>query len=192
MSESFTSFDLPLKSDGTLFERYVNTSGGFRRSSSLRLRRMLIWRLGMGKLLERMSLPVSDQAWLISLSDLDSLAGAIAYRHCLPTPSPSAELDDITTFHEAPARARLYLATASADRLDMFGSLNRDLVRSVSPVPPLLPYWLEKGSAVFGIRHVDGQFEYGSGGEDVWIDRGGMGDVDVGTVRDGLQGFEDA
>ncbi len=68
------------------------------------------------------------------MSDLDSLAGAIAYRHCLPTPSPSAELDDITTFHEAPARARLYLATASADRLDMFGSLNRDLVRSVFPL----------------------------------------------------------
>ena len=29
MSESYTSFDLPLKSDRALLERYVNTSGGF-------------------------------------------------------------------------------------------------------------------------------------------------------------------
>lgn len=29
MSESFTSFDLPLASDAALFDRYVNTSGGF-------------------------------------------------------------------------------------------------------------------------------------------------------------------
>jgi acyl-coenzyme A thioesterase 9 len=32
MSESYTSFDLPLASDRGLLERYVNTSGGFRRS----------------------------------------------------------------------------------------------------------------------------------------------------------------
>lgn len=30
MSESYTSFDLPLASDETLYDRYVNTSGGFR------------------------------------------------------------------------------------------------------------------------------------------------------------------
>ena len=30
MSESYTSFDLPLASDPTLYDRYVNTSGGFR------------------------------------------------------------------------------------------------------------------------------------------------------------------
>jgi len=30
MSESYTSFDLPLASDATLYDRYVNTSGGFR------------------------------------------------------------------------------------------------------------------------------------------------------------------
>ena len=32
MSESYTSFDLPLASDATLYDRYVNTSGGFRKS----------------------------------------------------------------------------------------------------------------------------------------------------------------
>ena len=32
MSESYTSFDLPLASDATLYDRYVNTSGGFRES----------------------------------------------------------------------------------------------------------------------------------------------------------------
>ncbi|WWD18067.1 hypothetical protein CI109_102514 [Kwoniella shandongensis] len=95
MSESFTMFDLPLASDPTLYERYVNTSGGFR----------------MGKLLEH----------------LDSLAGAVAYRHCLP----SHEIDSAQAFHEASAKAGLYLATASADRLDMFGRLNRDNVRDL-------------------------------------------------------------
>ncbi|WVO13142.1 hypothetical protein L204_100754 [Cryptococcus depauperatus] len=95
MSESFTSFDLPLASDAVLYDRYVNTSGGFR----------------MGKLLEH----------------LDSLAGAVAYRHCLPPPKTnSAE-----AFHKASAKASLYLATASADRLDMFGRLNRDNVRDL-------------------------------------------------------------
>ncbi|KAK8865753.1 hypothetical protein IAR55_000900 [Kwoniella newhampshirensis] len=95
MSESFTSFDLPLASDKKLYERYVNTSGGFR----------------MGKLLEH----------------LDSLAGAVAYRHCLPAP----ETNSAEAFHEASAKAGLYLATASADRLDMFGRLNRDNVRDL-------------------------------------------------------------
>lgn len=33
MSESYTSFDLPLASDETLYDRYVNTSGGFRQSN---------------------------------------------------------------------------------------------------------------------------------------------------------------
>lgn len=32
MSESYTSFDLPLASDERLYDRYVNTSGGFRES----------------------------------------------------------------------------------------------------------------------------------------------------------------
>jgi hypothetical protein len=32
MSESYTSFDLQLASDATLYDRYVNTSGGFRES----------------------------------------------------------------------------------------------------------------------------------------------------------------
>lgn len=32
MSESFTSFDLPLATNKTLYERYVNASGGFRES----------------------------------------------------------------------------------------------------------------------------------------------------------------
>ncbi|WVQ85620.1 hypothetical protein IAT38_007786 [Cryptococcus sp. DSM 104549] len=95
MSESFTSFDLPMASDPKLFERYVNTSGGFR----------------MGKLLEH----------------LDSLAGAVAYRHCLPAP----ETNSAQAFHEASAKAGLYLATASADRLDMFGRLNKDNIRDL-------------------------------------------------------------
>lgn len=34
MSESYTSFDLPLASDARLYDRYVNTSGGFRESAS--------------------------------------------------------------------------------------------------------------------------------------------------------------
>ncbi|OCF38559.1 thioesterase [Kwoniella heveanensis CBS 569] len=99
MSESFTSFDLPLASDPKLYERYVNASGGFR----------------MGKLLEH----------------LDSLAGAVAYRHCLPAPKPSDATDAASAFHEASSRAGLYLATASADRLDMFGRLNRENVRDL-------------------------------------------------------------
>ncbi|ORY21849.1 HotDog domain-containing protein [Naematelia encephala] len=98
MSESYTTFDLPLASDRALLDGYINTSGGFR----------------MGKLLEH----------------LDSLAGAVAYRHCLPSPTiQSAETG--TSFHKASERAGLYLATASADRLDMFGRLNRDNVRDL-------------------------------------------------------------
>ncbi|WRT63950.1 uncharacterized protein IL334_000877 [Kwoniella shivajii] len=99
MSESFTSFDLPLASDAKLYERYVNTSGGFR----------------MGKLLEH----------------LDSLAGAVAYRHCLPTPKSARNSDSAQAFHDVSSRAGLYLATASADRLDMFGRLNRENVRDL-------------------------------------------------------------
>jgi acyl-coenzyme A thioesterase 9 len=34
MSESYTSFELPLASDGELLEKYVNATGGFRESSS--------------------------------------------------------------------------------------------------------------------------------------------------------------
>jgi len=63
--------------------------------------------------------------------DLDSLAGAVAYRHCLPSPKTAAvsPTDSTHAFHEASSRAGLYLATASADRLDMFGRLNRESVR---------------------------------------------------------------
>jgi acyl-coenzyme A thioesterase 9 len=96
MDDSYTSFDLPLKSDPELLERYVNAMGGFR----------------MGKLLEH----------------LDSLAGAVAYRHCLP-PLEATPSDASKAFHSASARAGLFLATASADRLDMLGRLNRDNVR---------------------------------------------------------------
>ncbi|WVR05715.1 hypothetical protein IAU60_002739 [Kwoniella sp. DSM 27419] len=99
MSESYTSFDLPLASDSKLYERYVNTSGGFR----------------MGKLLEH----------------LDSLAGAVAYRHCLPAPTSEAVANSAEAFHQSSSRAGLYLATASADRLDMFGRLNRANVRDL-------------------------------------------------------------
>jgi acyl-coenzyme A thioesterase 9 len=34
MSESYTDFDLPLASDPELYDRYVNSSGGFRESFS--------------------------------------------------------------------------------------------------------------------------------------------------------------
>ncbi|KAL7423786.1 hypothetical protein Q5752_001370 [Cryptotrichosporon argae] len=102
MSESYTSFTLPLASDAKLYERYVNTSGGFR----------------MGKLLEH----------------LDSLAGAVAYRHCLPPPAADADTSKSAAeaFHDASTKAGLYLATASADRLDMFGRLNRENVRDLT------------------------------------------------------------
>jgi acyl-coenzyme A thioesterase 9 len=62
--------------------------------------------------------------------DLDSLAGAVSYRHCLPQideshPNPAA------AFHAASSRAGLYLATASADRLDIFGRMNRENVKDL-------------------------------------------------------------
>jgi acyl-coenzyme A thioesterase 9 len=56
----------------------------------------------------------------------------VAYRHCLPTPAKlliSTPATQTQAFHEASSRAGLYLATASADRLDMFGRLNRENVR---------------------------------------------------------------
>lgn len=64
------------------------------------------------------------------MSDLDSLAGAVSYRHCLPQidethPNPAV------AFHDASARAGLYLATASADRLDIFGRMNRENVKDL-------------------------------------------------------------
>ncbi|WVQ97115.1 hypothetical protein IAU59_004225 [Kwoniella sp. CBS 9459] len=65
------------------------------------------------------------------LEHLDSLAGAVAYRHCLPPPKASDATDTASAFHEASSRAGLYLATASADRLDMFGRLNRENVRDL-------------------------------------------------------------
>ena len=61
--------------------------------------------------------------------DLDSLAGAVAYRHCLPEIGQSD--NPAQTFHDATARAGLYLATASADRLDMFGRLDRAHIRDL-------------------------------------------------------------
>lgn len=60
-------------------------------------------------------------------TDLDSLAGAVAYRHCLPP--PKSGVSTASAFHNASSKAGLYLATASADRLDMFGRLNKDNVR---------------------------------------------------------------
>jgi hypothetical protein len=52
MSESYTSFDLPLASDEKLYDSYVNTSGGFREYINFSDHRRLIC-IGMGKLLER-------------------------------------------------------------------------------------------------------------------------------------------
>ena len=92
----------------------------------------------MGKLLEREVVLLLVMALL--MIDLDSLAGAVAYRHCLPLPSEiPAAASAAHAFHEASARAGLYLATASADRLDMLGRLTRDNVRSVACVLHSLP-----------------------------------------------------
>lgn len=63
------------------------------------------------------------------LEHLDSLAGAVAYRHCLPP--PKSGVSTASAFHNASSKAGLYLATASADRLDMFGRLNKDNVRDL-------------------------------------------------------------
>lgn len=54
----------------------------------------------------------------------------MAYRHCLQNP---IAMDGQTTenFHHESARAGIYLATASADRLDMFGKLNHENVRDL-------------------------------------------------------------
>ncbi len=62
--------------------------------------------------------------------DLDSLAGAVSYRHCLPALDPTSP-DPSLAFHQASSKAGLYLATASADRLDLFGRLNRDNIRDL-------------------------------------------------------------
>lgn len=72
--------------------------------------------------------------------DLDSLAGAVSYRHCLPpalisaATSAKATDDDgnaAASLLEASAKAGLYLATASADRIDMFGSLDKEHIQCV-------------------------------------------------------------
>ncbi|KAK4684079.1 acyl-coenzyme A thioesterase 9, partial [Tremellales sp. Uapishka_1] len=60
------------------------------------------------------------------LEHLDSLAGAVAYRHCLPSSASSPTIVSSETFLKASSKAGLYLATASADRLDMFKKLGRE------------------------------------------------------------------
>lgn len=62
------------------------------------------------------------------LEHLDSLAGAVGYRHCLAQDDRDASED----FHKQSARAGIFIATASADRLDMFGCLNHENVRCVT------------------------------------------------------------
>lgn len=62
------------------------------------------------------------------LENLDSLAGAVAYRHCLPVEvAPDGHATE--NFHQEAAKAGMYIVTASADRLDMFGVLNHENVR---------------------------------------------------------------
>lgn len=61
------------------------------------------------------------------LEHLDSLAGAVGYRHCLARDDRDASED----FHNQSARAGIFIATASADRLDMFGCLNHQNVRDL-------------------------------------------------------------
>ncbi|KAJ9097811.1 hypothetical protein QFC19_006679 [Naganishia cerealis] len=88
---------LPFSKDKTLLEKYKNTAGGLR----------------IGKLLE----------------NLDSLAGTIGYRHCLPATAFATSTEDgmtgITTgsIIKASHDAGLYIATAAADRIDMFQDL---------------------------------------------------------------------
>jgi acyl-coenzyme A thioesterase 9 len=60
---------------------------------------------------------------------LDSLAGTIGYRHCLPPSAFATSKEDgmtgITTASiiKASHDAGLYIATAAADRIDMFENL---------------------------------------------------------------------
>ncbi len=76
-----------------------------------------------------------------SRADVDSLAGAIAYRHCLPSlhsaskSAPSLEanaLDSSGSLIGAAAllsashEAGIYIATASVDRLDLFQKMGRE------------------------------------------------------------------
>ncbi|KAJ9120209.1 hypothetical protein QFC22_003109 [Naganishia vaughanmartiniae] len=97
MADSFTMAVLPFSKDKTLLEKYKNTAGGLR----------------IGKLLE----------------NLDSLAGTIGYRHCLPATAFATSTEDgmtgITTgsIIKASHDAELYIATAAADRIDMFHNL---------------------------------------------------------------------
>lgn len=62
-------------------------------------------------------------------TDLDSLAGTIGYRHCLPATAFATSTEDgmtgITTgsIIKASHDAELYIATAAADRIDMFHNL---------------------------------------------------------------------
>ena len=65
-----------------------------------------------------------------ALLDLDSLAGTIGYRHCLPPSAFATSTEDgmtgITTASiiKASHEAGLYIATAAADRIDMFENLS--------------------------------------------------------------------
>jgi hypothetical protein len=86
-------------------------------------------------------------AGLMDRADLDSLAGAVAYRHCLPTPSRlliSTPATQTQAFHEASHKAGIYLATASADRLDMFGRLNRANMRCVLGLSSTFAFCLKR------------------------------------------------
>jgi acyl-coenzyme A thioesterase 9 len=65
-----------------------------------------------------------------SPADLDSLAGAVSYLHCLPTLDVSSP-NSAQAIHQASAKAGIYLATASADRLDLFARMNKDNIRDL-------------------------------------------------------------
>lgn len=54
----------------------------------------------------------------------------MSYRHCLPT-LDSTDPNPSQAFHSASSKAGLYLATASADRLDIFGRLTRENVKDL-------------------------------------------------------------
>ena len=129
----------------------------------------------------------------------------MAYRHCLPTPRQASIAQDPTqAFHEASSKAGLYLATASADRLDMLGRLNRDNVLCVLPqhaerlrgwltsVPPFQRF------AILRLRDLDRQLLDGGRGQDgrvathrivrVHVDQT-VQDIDAWTIRYGLSRY---
>lgn len=122
-------------------------------------------------------------------SDLDSLAGAIAYSHCLPLQPPSSSSTDSSpsTSNSTPEgttaksimreshRAGLYVATAAADRLDLFRGVEPGEVqyvqvssreRSAYGAEVMIDGMGVQGYTVLGVYNVCGEEFDGGCGED--------------------------